>query len=47
MLEMFRRMFLYIGVEFAGKVLVKAYDRGAVAENKEDLARAYALGASL
>ena len=47
LLEMFRRMFLYIGVEFAGKVLVKAYDKGAVAENKEDLVKAYALGASL
>jgi multimeric flavodoxin WrbA len=47
MIEMFRRMFLYIGVEFAGKVLDKAYNRGAVAENKEDLARAYSLGASL
>jgi multimeric flavodoxin WrbA len=47
LLEMFRRMFLYIGVEFAGKILVKAYDKGAVVENKKELDKAYAMGASL
>jgi multimeric flavodoxin WrbA len=47
MLEMFRRMLLYIGVEFAGEILAKAYDKGAVAEDKEGLTRAFEFGASL
>jgi len=47
LLEMFRRMFLYLKMEFVGSVLVKAYDKGKIAENKEEMARAYALGASL
>ena len=47
LIEMFRRMFLYLKMEFAGNVLVKAYDKGEIAENKEELKKAYALGASL
>jgi multimeric flavodoxin WrbA len=47
MLEMFRRMFLYIGVEFAGEILAKAYDKGEVADNREELIRAFEFGASL
>ena len=47
LIEMFRRMFLYLKMEFAGKLLVKAYDKGEIAENKEELKKAFALGASL
>ena len=47
LLEMFRRMFLYLKMEFAGKVLVKAYDKGEIAENKKELKKAVVLGASL
>lgn len=47
LLEMFRRMFLYLKMEFVGEVLVKAYDKGEIAKNKEDMDRAYKLGASL
>jgi len=47
LLEMFRRMFLYLKMEFAGKVLVKAYDKGEIGENKKELKKAFALGASL
>jgi hypothetical protein len=32
---------------YAGSILVKAYERGEVRDNKEDLKRAYELGASL
>ena len=44
LLEMFRRMFLYLKMEFAGKVLVKAYDKGEIGENKKELKKAFARG---
>ena len=47
LLEMFRRMFKYIGIEFVGKVLVKAYEKGEILKNKEELDKAFKLGASL
>jgi hypothetical protein len=47
MLEMFRRMFIYLKMEFAGTILVKAYDKGAISEDKEELERAYVLGATV
>ena len=47
LLEMFRRMFLYLKMEFAGKILVKAYNKGEITKDMEEMARAYALGASL
>lgn len=47
LVEMFRLSFSYLGVELAGEVLVKAYEKGEVAENEDDLERAYVLGASL
>ena len=47
LMEMFRMSFEYLGMIFAGSILVKAYERGEVRDNKEDLKRAYELGASL
>jgi multimeric flavodoxin WrbA len=47
LLEMFRRSFEYLKMRFVGKVLVKAYDKGEIAENKRELERAFELGASL
>ena len=47
MLEMFNMMFKYLKMEFLGKVLVKAYEHGEIAENKVQLERAFELGASL
>lgn len=47
MLEMFRRMFIYLKMEFAGTILVKAYDKGEISEDKEELEKAYVLGATL
>ena len=47
LLEMFRRMFLYLKMEFAGKVLVKAYYKCEIAENRKELKKAFALRASL
>lgn len=47
LMEMFRMSFEYLGMIFAGSILVKAYERGEIQDNKEDLKRAYELGASL
>ena len=47
LLEMFRKSFEYLGMEFAGEVLVKAYEKGEVAENQRELEKAYEFGASL
>jgi len=47
LMEMFRRMFKYIRVELVGSVLVKAYEKGEIADNQAELKRAFELGASL
>ena len=47
LLEMFRRMFLYLKMEFVGTVFVKAYEKGEILKNRKELDRAYELGASL
>ena len=47
LLEMFRLSFEYLGMYFAGEVLVKAYEKGEIAKNREEMARAHVLGASL
>ena len=47
LMEMFRMSFEYLRMTYAGSILVKAYERGEVRDNKEDLKRAYELGASL
>jgi multimeric flavodoxin WrbA len=47
LMEMFRMSFEYLGMTYAGSILAKAYERGEVRDNEEDLKRAYELGASL
>ena len=47
LLEMFRLCFEYLGMEFAGEVLVKAYEKGEVLKNRREIERAYEFGASL
>lgn len=47
LLEMFRMSFDYLGMEFAGKVLAKAYEKGEIRENQEELKKAYEFGISL
>jgi multimeric flavodoxin WrbA len=37
----------YLGMKFAGKVLVKAYEKGEILKNQKALKRAHELGASL
>jgi multimeric flavodoxin WrbA len=47
LLEMFRMCFEYLGMEFAGEVLAKAYEKGEILKNKGEMERAYEFGASL
>ena len=47
LLEMFEMSFDYLGMEFSGKILATAYERGEVAEDKEELKKAYEFGVSL
>ena len=46
-IEMFRLSFEYLGVEFAGKVLANAFDKGAVSKHPKKLKEAFLLGCSL
>jgi multimeric flavodoxin WrbA len=45
--EMFKMSFDYLGMEFVGKILATAYERGEIRENQEELNNAYEFGASL
>jgi len=47
LVEMFRRTFDYLEVEFVGRILAKAYEKGEVSQNQKALQEAYQLGASL
>ncbi len=47
LIDMFRMSFDYLGVDFAGKILAKAYERGEIKENRGELERAYEFGRSL
>ncbi len=47
LMELFRMSFDYLGMIVAGDILAKAYEKGAIKENAEDLERAYRLGKSL
>lgn len=47
LLEMFRKSFGYLGMEFEGKILATAYEKAEVTQNKEELRKAYELGMSL
>jgi len=47
LLKMFRMSFNYLGMQFGGNILAKAYEKGEIAENKAELEKAYELGLSL
>jgi len=47
LLEMFRMSFDYLGVEPAGKILATAYEKGQIAQDRQQLKKAYELGVSL
>jgi multimeric flavodoxin WrbA len=45
--EMLRLSFDYLGMKFAGKILVKAYEKGEIQKNQKALKKANELGMSL
>jgi multimeric flavodoxin WrbA len=47
LVEMFRMGFHYLGIELAGQVLAKAYERGELKSDEKQLQKAYDLGLSL
>jgi len=47
LVEMFRNSMDYLGMEFMGSLLAKAYEKGEIAENQDELQRAYQLGTKL
>ena len=47
LVQMFRLSFDYLGMKFAGRILVKAYEKGEVRDNPQGLKKAYELGTSL
>jgi multimeric flavodoxin WrbA len=47
LMQMFRMSFDYLGMQLAGCILVSAYERGEVKNNRDDLSRRFNLGASL
>jgi multimeric flavodoxin WrbA len=47
LMEMFRMCFEYLEMEFAGKILAAAYERGEVKNDQKALKDAYGLGAAL
>ncbi|MDP2897300.1 MAG: flavodoxin family protein [bacterium] len=47
LVEMFRKSFAYLGMEFAGAILPKAYERGEIKGNQEELKKAHEFGTSL
>jgi multimeric flavodoxin WrbA len=47
LIEMFRMSFDYLEIEFTGKILAEAYERGEIKNDHEILKSAYDLGASL
>jgi multimeric flavodoxin WrbA len=47
LVQMFRMSFDYLGMKYAGKILAKAYEKGEVKKNRQELKRAYELGTSL
>ena len=47
LMEMFRMSFDYLGMEMAGSILARAYERGEVRSNTKEMKKAQDLGASL
>lgn len=46
LMEMFRMSFSYLGMEFSGSNLAKAYERGEIKGNLDEMTRAYEMGLS-
>lgn len=46
LMEMFRRSFDYLGMKMVGSILARAYERGEIEKNPEEIRRAYELGLS-
>jgi multimeric flavodoxin WrbA len=47
LMEMFKMSFEYLGMNFAGSLLAKAYEKGEIRNNLTDLTKAYNLGKAL
>lgn len=47
LMEMFRMSFDYLGMKMVGSILARAYERGEIEKDPEEIKRAYELGASL
>jgi multimeric flavodoxin WrbA len=47
LVEMLRLSCDYLGMKFAGKVLVKAYEKGEILKNQKAMKKAYDFGISL
>jgi multimeric flavodoxin WrbA len=47
LVEMLRLSCDYLGIKYAGKILVKAYEKGEIIKNQKALKKAYELGMSL
>ncbi len=47
LVEMLRLSFDYLGMKYAGKVLVKAYEKGEIKKNQKALGKAFEFGISL
>ncbi len=46
LLDMFRLIFDYLKIKFENKILVTAYEKGEIAQNKEEMDKAFKLGYS-
>lgn len=46
LIQMFRRSFEYLGIEFTGEFLAIAYEKAEIGQNQEVLKRAYEFGAN-
>jgi len=46
LIKMFRMSFDYLGIDFVGKVLGTAYEKGEIKQDKRELKKAYDLGIS-
>ncbi len=47
LVKMFQMSFEYLGMQFIGKLLPKAYERGEISQNKKELNKAFNLGTAL
>jgi multimeric flavodoxin WrbA len=47
LIKMLRMSFDYLGIEYAGKVLGTAYEKGEILQDKQEMNKAYKLGMSL